>query len=54
MAADPITTVDQRPQTMQMAQATFAVDVMGVSAGSGDAIDGLSALPDHNDQPHLS
>ena len=42
--------VDQRPQTMQMAQATFAVDVIGVSAGSGDAgVDGLSALPDHDE-----
>jgi hypothetical protein len=35
---------------MQMAQATFAVDVIGVSAGSGDAgVDGLSALPDHDE-----
>src|SRR5438045_4578935 len=35
---------------MQMAQATFAVDIIGVSAGSGDAaVDGFSALPDHDE-----
>ena len=41
--------VDQRPEPVEMIEAGFAIDVMGVAARRGNSpVDGLPALPDQN------